>query len=393
MWWNQSENNTVVLSSNVVEPLIVTALSSNKIAHEAKSAIHPEDIVYYDIDATSSNTWGTRNINTPIPNFKGWIYRRNDTKKNIDIAWDWRYITNNCCRPDMSSVNLYNSGTTYNLYDVVKDGSGKLYYSVVNSNTNKLLSNTSFWLPVSPYNESLTYFSTDEIYGFIAYKVDGDELVILPALVSTRIQQPTFTSSLVSQGTLQLTNCNNIKIEGGYNNVFLGSNINSNTIGNSFYYNTIGNGFYYNTIGNGFYSNTIGNDFQINTIGSNFQINTIGSNFNNNTIGSNFNTNTIEDYFSSNTVENYFINNTIGNNFGYNTIGSDFYDNTIGNNFRRNTIENNNITYDELNNMLKDNQNAKDLKELYDMGLGIKDFHWRNFGYKDSQLKILDLGI
>jgi hypothetical protein len=52
-----------------------------------------------------------------------------------------------------------------------------------------------------------------------------------------------------------------------------------------------------------------------------------------------------------------------------------------------------NITYDELNNMLKDNQNAKDLKELYDMGLGIKDFHWRNFGYKDSQLKMLDLGI
>ena len=50
-------------------------------------------------------------------------------------------------------------------------------------------------------------------------------------------------------------------------------------------------------------------------------------------------------------------------------------------------------TIDELNNMLKDNQNVKDLKELYDMGLGSRDFHWRNFGYKDSQLKILDLGI
>ena len=52
-----------------------------------------------------------------------------------------------------------------------------------------------------------------------------------------------------------------------------------------------------------------------------------------------------------------------------------------------------NITYDELDNMLKDNQNAKDLKKIYDMGLGSEDFHWRNFGYKDSQLKILDLGI
>ena len=52
-----------------------------------------------------------------------------------------------------------------------------------------------------------------------------------------------------------------------------------------------------------------------------------------------------------------------------------------------------NITYDELDNMLKDNQNAKDFKKIYDMGLDSKDFHWRNFGYKDSQLKILDLGI
>ena len=52
-----------------------------------------------------------------------------------------------------------------------------------------------------------------------------------------------------------------------------------------------------------------------------------------------------------------------------------------------------NITYDELDNILKDNQNAKDLKKIYDMGLGSEDFHWRNFGYKDSQLKMLDLGI
>jgi len=52
-----------------------------------------------------------------------------------------------------------------------------------------------------------------------------------------------------------------------------------------------------------------------------------------------------------------------------------------------------NITYNELNNMLKNNQNAKDLKELYNMGLGTRDFHWRNFGYKNSQLKMLDLGI
>jgi len=364
MWWNQSINDTTVKMGLSAEPLIVLALSSNKISHEAKSEIYPQDTVYYDVDATSSNSWGNINNNTRISNFKGWIYRRIDHKLNINIAWDWRNITVNCCRPDITSIGLYNSATTYSLYSVVKNASNKLYYSVQNSNIGNSLFNTGWWLPISDLTEGSTYFVTDESYGFRAYNINGI-FINLPANTSTRIQQPTFTSSLISQGIFQLDNCNNIKIKGGHSNVFLGSNINSNnigidfnfnTIGNNFYSNIIGNSFYYNTvvnnfnfntignefysniIGNSFYSNIIGNSFYYNTIGNSFYSNIIGNSFYYNTIGNNFNYNTVGSLFYSNTIGNLFYSNIIGNNFSYNTIGDSFYSSTIGNSFYDNTI-------------------------------------------------------
>jgi hypothetical protein len=336
-WRNQSINDNNVKSGLSPEPLIVLALSRSGFSHEAKSELYPQDTIYYDIDASGSYSWGTIGNNTAIPNFKGWIYRRIDHKFNIDIPWDWRHITVNCCRPHLTGIGLYNTGTTYNLYDVVKNVSDKLYYSVQNSNTNNSLTNLSWWLPVSDFTEGSTYFVTDESFGFRAYNKTGS-FVNLPADTGTRIQQPTFTSSLVSQGTFQLTNCNNIKIGGGYSNVFSGSLI------------------YNNTIENNFHSNTIGNNFNSNTIGSDFNLNTIGNSFNGNAIGNNFDYNTIRNNFEDNTIENSFGNNTVGNSFNNNTIGLGFYSNTIGRNFRVNTIINsfffNTIRSDFVNNTI-----------------------------------------
>jgi hypothetical protein len=370
MWWNQSVNDTTVKIGLSAEPLIVLALSGNKISHEAKSELYPQDTIYYDVDATSSNSWGTINTNTPIPNFKGWIYRRIDHRLNIDIPWDWRHITINCCRPDMSSISLYNPATTYlqggmPLFVVVpnvaivKDTSNKLYYTTVFNNTNNPLTATDWWLPVTSFTEGDTYFVTDESYGFRAFGWSDFpfNIINLPANTGTRIQQPTFTSSLVSQGTFQLTNCKNIKIESGFSSVFLGSSINSNIIGNNFYNNTItdnyrdniiGNNFYNNTISNIFYENTIGNNFSNNTIGDSAVSNTIENNFSNNTIkntlyntiGNGFQYNFTGNNFNYNTIGNAFINNTIRNDFYTNIIGSDFYFNSVGHNFYYNTIGN-----------------------------------------------------
>ena len=361
-WRNQSINDTGIKSGLAPEPLIVLALSGNRISHEAKSETYPQDTVYYDIDASGSYSWGTINNNNAIPNFKGWIYRRIDHKLNIDIGWDWRNITVNCCRPIVTGISLWTGNVNYSQYSIVRGTNsattGKLYYSSFNSNSGNNFTNTSWWLPVSDFVEGDVYFSTNESFGFMAYYKNG-LLVNLPVNTGTRIQQPTFTSSLTGQGTFSLTDCANIKIEGGYSNVILGNNFFSNTIGNSFNFNTIGNNFFsntignifnFNTIGNSFFSNTIGNSFSSNTIGNNFNSNTIGNSFDSNTIGNSFNFNTIGNSFSSNTIgntfnynaiENSFSSNTIGNSFSSNTIGSFFYFNTIGNTFQPNTIRNN----------------------------------------------------
>ena len=383
-WNNQSYNDQTVKTSASGEPLIVTALSNKQISHIAQSEAYPQDTIYYNIDASGSYSWGTINNTAAIPDFKGWIYRRVDNILNIDIPYDWRNITVNCCRPDVSSIPYYSGNHTYNKFDVViqtgineyNSPRGKLYFSSITGNSGNVLTNTNFWTPLSAFTESGTYFSTDEDteYGmFRAFRVydeyeeDYVFRINLPALTGSRIQQPTFTSNMTGQGTFYLSDSYNIKIEGGYSNVIQGGANYNNTIGSSFQKNTIlsfrdntiGNNFANNNIGV-FYSNTIGNNFTDNLIGSVFISNSVGDSFLQNTvtssnlfyyntIGSFFNGNTIEN-FQTNTIGHYFFdniiggiayNNTIGIYFQTNTIGSNFLFNTIGNSFAYNTIGNN----------------------------------------------------
>ena len=375
-WNNQSINDSTVKTAASGEPLIVTALSNKQIYHLAQSEIYPQDTIYYNIDASSSYSWGTINNNVAIPDFKGWIYRRVDNLLNIDIPYDWRNIRVNCCKPDVSSVPNYSGNYQYTRLDYVKEtgnnsNRGKLYYSVVTGNSGNALNNTSFWNAVSNFVESGTFFSTDESYGFRALYDDpnlGDFIINLPALTSSRIQQPTFTSTLTGLGAFTLNNVKNIKIEGGYSNVIIGNYFLNNTIGNNFYSNTIGEGFLSNTIGDGFLSNIIGSDFYNNKIGNDFYYNTIGNFSYNNAIGNAFANNTITQFyfhsnvignnfysnaistsftaniigysFTSNIIGNGFVSNAIGNNFYSNVIGNTSYYNTIGNNFYSNTISN-----------------------------------------------------
>jgi Na+-transporting NADH:ubiquinone oxidoreductase subunit NqrA len=364
-WNNQSINDQTVKTAVSGEPLIVAALSNNKIHHIAQSEIYPQDTIYYNIDAIGSYSWGTINNNAAIPDFKGWIYRRVDNLLGIDIPYDWRNIRVNCCKPDVSSVPYYFPNVQYTRLDyVIQTGNinrGKLYYSVATGNSGNSLSDPNFWNPVSYFVESGTFFSTDESYGFRTFFDDnlGEYRIDLPALTTSRIQQPTFTSTLTGLGTFILNDVKNIQIQGGYSNVIIGENFQYNTIGNSFANNTIGNGFRSNTIGNGFSSNNIlavflfnniansftnnnlGNSFQFNNIGNGFSSNNIGNSFVNNTIGNSFFYGIIGNDFLYNNIGNSFANNTIGNSFISNNIGSNFQTNTIGNNFNSNIAENN----------------------------------------------------
>ena len=375
-WNNQSINDQTVKTAASGEPLIVTALSKDKISHLAQSEAYPQDTIYYNIDASGSYSWGYINNNAAIPDFKGWIYRRIDNLLNIDIPYDWRNITVNCCKPDVSSVPNYSGNYQYTRLDYVKEtgnnsNRGKLYYSVVTGNSGNALSNSNFWNPVSAFVESGTYFATDENSNAFVGLYDefnlGDFKIQLPPITSSRIQQPTFTSIITGLGTFSLVNVNNIKIEGGHSNVIVGVNFNNNTIGNNFYQNTIKESFLSNTIGNNFTYNTIGDNFTYNTIGDYFIFNNTSSNFNSNNfkqsvsyntiavsfqvnvIGANFNYNFIGGNFSNNTIGNAFYSNIIGNNFNYNSIQNAFYNNrigvdaiynVIGNSFANNTIGN-----------------------------------------------------
>ena len=375
-WNNQSYNDQTVKTAASGEPLIVTALSKDKISHLAQSETYPQDTIYYNINASGSYSWGTINNNLAIPDFKGWIYRRIDNVLNIDIPYDWRNITVNCCRPDVSSIPYYSGNHTYNKFDVViqtgdsfSSPRGKLYVSYITGNSGNAL-NTIYWTPLSDfYSESGTYFSTDEdpeYGGFKAFRVydEYEENYVykinLPFDANSRIQQPTFTSSMISQGTFSLNydSSYNLKIEGGYSNVIQGGGIQNNTIGGGFKNNTIlslrentiGNNFANNQIGV-FYNNTIGDNFAYNLIGAVFVSNYVGDNFSqntlnrgelftNNTIGNSFGGNTIEGGFQSNIIGNYFSQNTICKDAFWNTIGNSFGSNTIGKNFQGNTIAN-----------------------------------------------------
>ena len=113
---------TVSVNTGATEPLIVTALAVNDLEPIAYSTVHKDDIIYYspvnDLSAVPGCT-------------KGHIYRRIDTKKNVDISFDYRAVKFR--RYLLNVTNTWDIGTTYDRNDVVIH-SGNLYISSYNSN-------------------------------------------------------------------------------------------------------------------------------------------------------------------------------------------------------------------------------------------------------------------
>lgn len=398
MWWNLGQNFIQVLSSTIIEPLIVQAITSDKIAAEALSVLHPDDIVYYDIDARTSTTWSAGPSN--IPNFKGWIYRRIDLKKNIDIAWDWRYITHNCCRYDIYTAPLYIPNTTYNRGSLVRSPAlpNRLYISLINNNTSSGANpTTSNWrLVTNQSDDSLVYYPTIEAgVGTTLGSNFFENVLSLSPILSTRAQFYTFTDSITTptSGSDLTTkpNINNIKINGpgsyhiifdcrnnnnmnfnsftidlnSRNNIFsvavisgasntrFGGNLVGNTVfslitnnlfGDNFQYNccpSLGN-MQFNNISTGCSRNIFGfgpsQQFLRNFIKDNCSGNYFQST-QNNTIGDNFQNNTVFS-FSNNVVGNSVTGNIFSSGTQLNRIGDSFQNNTLGTNFQSNIIDN-----------------------------------------------------
>jgi len=106
----------IYMESGVIEPLLLTAVSTNKFHTVCKSQLYPQDIIYYEISAILPNDTRHYNIEDEIvlgtEGFtKGKIYRRIDTLYNNDVGTDWRHIK---YRRDSEDYLMFEGGTRDN---------------------------------------------------------------------------------------------------------------------------------------------------------------------------------------------------------------------------------------------------------------------------------------
>jgi hypothetical protein len=337
--YKQPVSNAIL--EGVEEPIVVTALSANKLEPVAFSPSNPYDVIYYDVTKNNSSMyeWATSTD-------KGQIYRR-ITKNGNDLPYDVRAIKFRRYKVNApSSAVAFAFNTDYNVNSIVTYNN-KVYTNTVGVNTangNKDSASGNY-TPGSENNDCPWILLVD-LNSYISasasgnFTIKGKNTINCPVNTSTSNYKDFYTFDDGNGiSTVDSTDVCKNKI-GVYkssstqklnNSVFIGNSFSSNTIGNNFYSNTIGNYFYYNTIGNYFYSNTIGNLFSYNTIDNYFQSNTIGNNFNSNTIGN---------YFQSNTIGNYFNSNRFGNRFRYNNLNSYTTASTEANWFKYNEFGN-----------------------------------------------------
>lgn len=404
--------------TGVLEPLLVTATSSNTIDKEAKSELYPMDIIYYDWNPShwlNDLSFADADISSSviISGFTGVIIYRNDTLLDNIVGYDFRNVK---FRRWKTQTNNWNSGVTYNKSDIVNYNS--FIYQSISLSTNINVqpdSNTNIWI-------NLLSLTNNEYWNVSSISSNN--------ILSSNIYSDFKTFSEDSGNTYE-SSCRSNHI--GYfkdvkqysettgsllsNNVFFLHDINnnnnicvfSNTIGPEFCYNTMFGYLFYNIIGSVFYYNIIdanfisnitgslitnnifGTDFKFNNLGSNFASNKIGTNcssndFSNrityniigtgmlhNNIGSHFSYNTIANGFSHNTTGAELSGNTIGNVFLMNHIGNNFSDNSLGNNFKYNSISN-----DFNLNAIGDNFNYNSIASRFYGNIIATNFNYNN---------------
>lgn len=159
-----------------VEPIIVTAISANKIASLAFSTVHPSDVLYYDWDAANWNTDAFYSIGgTIIPDWRGVITERVDTLRNNRATFNFRVMT---FRRWGITAPAYDSGTTYNLGDVVKSGNFLFLCKQYNT-TGIATSNADKWVPLLGgvnINTSKFWATSSSGIGFDIPDIDNNDV-------------------------------------------------------------------------------------------------------------------------------------------------------------------------------------------------------------------------
>ena len=374
-------SSPVELNTGVLEPLILTATSTNKFHVEVKSTTFPTDIIHYRFDDDScedgtrdsvNKKWAGGTIRT------GYISYRKSTNNNLSTYYDWR---NYKVRRWKLDAIEWVSATLYLQREVVKSPSdGNIYICTKDTTIDEITdpnaeyTHWSKWMDLSLQTSANAYLAfTHDISKLNFGNANPSNLIVANSVAGADYEdfytfciltEPNNSSGIIADSIggaiigegfkdfeigkfdYEFSNWWGNVTDALESNVFylfpngdaecacysniIGGGSTCNTINsNNFYSNCINDLLQCNTIGDNFYSNTIGYDFYSNTIGYNFYYNTIGNIFYSNTIGNDFSCNTIGNYFYYNTIGDNFYSNTTGNYFYYNTIGNYFYSNTI----------------------------------------------------------------
>jgi hypothetical protein len=390
-----TQMNGYILAA-AVEPLIVTALSTNTISHEVKSILYPQDIIHYDwnslnwMDDTSFADAESGPATAIIAGFKGVIYFRHDTKNDNYMGYDFRNVKNRRWKPNpvewevdvgYAKGSYVKSTSNDSIYRSLKDIGEVQVDTVTLTGTDgtanitaaggltKLVTFAGGLTQTAA--DFVTSWAADYLPAIIVTSVDGT-IIFTAAVIGTAFTNPVITNvsgsldgtvvntnANVAVPTIQITdtdywiavidlsvieycNCSPITWNGitsgeKYTDYLTFVDQTSTYEGNVFNNHiepTKDNYTVFHITGS-----IIPNNVVFLGLGY-FSYNTIGSGFYYNTVGNDFYCNIIGNSFYCNIIGNGFYSNTIRPYFSYNTIRTNFYYNTIGNDFSYNTIGN-----------------------------------------------------
>ena len=354
-YWMLDDNASECNYGNPVvatpEPLIVLATSETTLAKEAYSESFPNDIIWYDWDASNyQNDYGFF-YTGDLPDWKGVITFRHETIYNNSAGYDIRSVV---FRRWAATADDWVTETSYSAGDYVMYDSD--IYMCLFDNADVAWTATN-WVKVLElgtnvyWNCSPTQFNgidsdPDDYQDFYTfYSLSDNSFANNKIAITnedyqnqfyTRLSNIVFTGSCL-YNTFE-TFCGIMTFgQGCYSNTF-GQGCNSNTFGQGCYYNIFEQGCYSNTFGQNCSSNTFEQDCYYNTFGQNCSSNTFGQDCNSNTFGQDCGSNTFGQYCNSNTFEQDCGSNTFGKNCSSNTFEQDCYYNIFEQDCNSNTF-------------------------------------------------------
>jgi len=182
--------------SSDIEPLIVYA-SSGSCWPNALSEIHISDEILYDplmSNWVDDKSFSSDGINI-IDGFKGVIYNRKDTNKDISATYDWRNSMIRRWKMDQTGLTSWGSGT-WSRGDFVEDSNNVIYYCMETHTTDGGSAtgsyNPNMYYATSSTSDYLTHRNNIRYHWFRLFDKD---LYMLPAWQGVTISS-TYSLSL-----------------------------------------------------------------------------------------------------------------------------------------------------------------------------------------------------